>query len=285
MAAVTDLSDLVNRMTGGNSGTPEFPFLFIDQRIGAAAATAPVAGRFSSMWRYNNTQGGGGAIPPTTAAAPTRATQGALPFTNPGGGRQKWRTGFAFASCFGASGIVTLYDRLLHISGLSGTSISAQTVGGSLTRYASGSASVGNQIWIEINTIIGTTGTTITASYTNQAGTSGRTTQAAPIGATNAREAERMIPLPLQDGDTGVQEVASVTLAGTTGTAGDFGVVIVRPLSSISLQNVGAWTTDDAISGMPGMPEILTDACLALMYLSGSATAMGGWLSYGMVEA
>lgn len=278
MTAFTDLSNLVNNMTGGGSAQPQHPFFWVDNRVGAAAATATIAGRMHSLWTYNKSNGATGAVP-TTVAAPTSATTGAIPFTNPGGGRELHFMGWEGA--LSQQEVVILYDRLLHIGGLSGTSTSAQTVAGTLTRNTGGEA---NQIWIEINGQIGTTATTITASYTNQAGTSGRTTQAVAIGGTNNREVTRIIPLTLQSGDTGVQAVASVTLAATTGTAGDFGVVIARPIAFANNENAGSSFIRDYIAGMPASSVIPADACLALAIMSGSTTAPQGMVGLHLLE-
>lgn len=278
MPAFNDLSDLINRMTGGNSGNPENLFIWIDNRIDSAAATATVAGKWSSLWRYNKTRGGSGAVP-TSAAVPDNATRGGLMQTDPSGGQDKWLLG---QGCIGtAAGAVLLYDRLLHNGGLSGTNTGAQTVGGTLTRNTGGE---GNQIFAEVYTQIGTTATTITASYTNQAGTSGRTTKAVPIGGTGNREAERMLALPLQDGDTGVQAVASATLAGSTITAGNFGITVARSLGLgiVPSSGVGYWR--DYVAGLPGLPEIDTDACLALAFLANSTTAPQLFFAAGFAE-
>ncbi|MDX2073022.1 MAG: hypothetical protein SFX19_01500 [Alphaproteobacteria bacterium] len=267
MAAFNDLSDLINRMTGGNSGNPENIFLCIDNRIDSAAATATVVGKWSSLWRYNKSRGGSGAVP-TSAAAPDNATRGGLMQADPSGGQEKWLLG---QGCFASiAGAVMLYDRLLHNGGLVGTSVAAQTVGGTLTRNTGGE---GNQIWVEIYTAIGTTATTITASYTNQAGVSGRTTKPIAIGGTGNREGERMLPLPLQDGDTGVQAVASVTLAGSTVTSGNFGVTVLKPLGIGMLPSSGIGFWRDYVAGLPGLPKIDTDACLALAMLCNATTA------------
>ena len=53
MAAIADLSDLINRSTGGNSGTPDNLFFFKRARVAGAAATAPIAGRPASLWTYD----------------------------------------------------------------------------------------------------------------------------------------------------------------------------------------------------------------------------------------
>lgn len=278
MSALADLSEIANRITGGNSGTPEHAWHWIDNRVGAAAATATVAGRLSSLWRYNKSNGANGAAP-GAVAAPDRTTLGAMGQANPGGGREKWLLGLE-AAC-NQVGTLLLYDRLLHISGLSGTSISAQTVGGTLTRNTGGA---GNLIAIEVYTQIGASSTTITASYSNTTPTSGRTTKAAAIGNTGLREAERMIILPLQDGDTGVSAVASVTLAATTGVAGDFGVTVMRPLAILSCGGIAMPMLRDFLAGLPNMPEIDTDACLAWAWLPNGTTAPQMLVGPHMVE-
>jgi hypothetical protein len=277
MTAFADLSEVVNRASGGNSGTPEFPLIWIDGRIQAAAAATPVAGRMSSLWQYNKSNGANGAAP-GAVRIPTRATLGALGQTNPGGGRQRWLT--MLDALFSVTGSVIAYDRLLDISGLSGTVTTAQTVGGTITRNTGG---VGNQIWAEIYTQIGATGTTITASYTNQAGTASRTTKAATFGATNAREAQRILVLPLQDGDTGVQSIQNCTVLATTGTAGDFGITMAYPYGNVPAC-LGVSNPRDFLTQQPPLPEIVTDACVAFVWLANSATIPAGYLQVGSME-
>lgn len=279
MGTLTDLSAIINRLTGGNSGNPQHPAFWFDSRIQAAAAVNTVSGQITSLWRYNKTNGANGATP-SAAAVPDRSTLGALGQSNPTGGRQLWLLGLEASITQG--GVLMLYDRLLHNGGLSGTVTTAQTVGGTLTRNTGG---VGNEIWIEIYSAIGTTATTISASYTNQAGTSGRTTPAVAIGNTNLREESRIIKLPLQDGDTGVQAVASVTLAASTTTAGSFGVTIAKPIAMGLCEAVGAAVFRDFVAGLPSLPEIATDACLAFAWLAASTTAPKGMAQLHMVEA
>lgn len=266
MAALTDLSDLINRATGGNSGTPENLWFHKLARDGGASATATIAGRMASLWRYDGQPSAGAT--PTTVAIPDNTTAGGLKQADPGGGRQKWLTQFC-ASGF-VAGTLILYDRLLHIGGLSGTTTTAQTVGGTLTRYTDG---VGNMAWCEIYTIIGTTGTTITMDYTDQDGNSGQTSAAAVIGGTGFREVSRVIMLPLAAGDTGIQAVASVDLAGTTGTAGNFGVTIGHPLAYASIGGAGVSGWQEFVTGLPGLPEIKTDACLSFLWLPNGTAA------------
>lgn len=264
MAAIADLSDLVNRLTGGNSGTPEHIFFTKDARVAGAVAAAAIVGRWISLWEYEGSPSHGAV--PTTGAIPVNTTAGGLQQTDPGGGRQKWCTGMVVAPS--QPGTLTMLDRLFHIGSLSGTTLTAQTVQGdpaspALTRYTDG---VGVKAYVEIYTQIGATPTTLTMAYYNQAGAS-KTSPAVAIGATGLREANRIIPIPLAAGDTGIQSVTSVTLAGSTGTAGNFGVVIARPLVTVCCLGNQAGVRD-LIAGLPSIVEIKTDACLWMMWVS-----------------
>jgi hypothetical protein len=283
MAAITDLSALVNRMTGGNSGTPENLFIYKMPYVANVIDTF-TAGAIYSTWKYDGYPAAGSN--PGAVAAPTKATQGAIPFTNPGGGREKWLVQGTMMS-EGPTDVlgILLYDRLLHIGGLSGTNTGAQTVGGTLTRNTGG---VGNMIFFEIYTPVGTTATTITANYTDQDGNTGQTSGSAVIGgAANGIFTDQnvMVPIPLAAGDTGVRAVASVTLAASTvSTAGNFGITVARPLAWFMLNGRGAIGRDFTV-GPGGMPEIDTDACLAMAMYVGSATEVGFVGMLSTVEA
>ena len=280
MAALTDLSDIINRTTGGNSGAPETIFFFKDSRTFAGAAVAAtVSGRLTSLWQYIGSPTADSSNPSSGVAS--LSTNGAMQITNPAGGTQKWLLGMTGSSS--VAGTLILYDRLAHNSGLSGILDTAQTVNLTPDRYTS-TESAGNQIWLEIYSLIGTTARTVTISYTNQNGTDSRTTPATAIGGTGLREAQRLIQIPLAAGDTGVRSVESVTLSGSTGTAGNFGVVIGRPLIVMPLGVIGTGSVRDLIAGLPGIIEIKTDACLSLQWLANVTAAPQIYGSLHMVE-
>lgn len=276
MTAITDVSDYVNLATGGGSGAPENVFWWKTPYISGTIDTYATTGILYSMWRYDGFPGGGAT--PTTVTAPTSSTTGAMQFTDPGGGRQKWLMSATAAVVPGNLAYLMIYDRLLQIGGLSGTNTSPQTVGGSITRHTGGQ---GNQIWVEINTAVGGTARTITASYTNQSGTSSRTTTAVTFGGSTYQDANQIIQLPLQAGDTGVQAVASVTISATTGTAGDFGVLITHPVAFLPTDETGVAPRSFA-TGMPGLMEVESGACLAVLgyVVSTSPRAVYGALGY-----
>lgn len=270
MAAITDLSDLINLATGGNNGSPDNQWIFKVARVSGAAATAPVVGRTTSLWQYEGSYGAGSA--PTVAEIPTRSTNGAIPFVAPGGSREKWliQTGATSST----TGILLLYDRLFHIGGLSGTSTADQTVQGSpaspaLTRNTGG---VGNMAFYEIYTQIGGTSTTLTMTYTDDAGNASQTTTI-NIGDVGFRNAQTIQRIPLAAGDKGVRAVEKIKLTASTLVAGNFGITIGKPIAYIPLNAAGILGIRDYATGLPGIPSIDTNACLSWMWLASTTTA------------
>ena len=269
MPAITDLSDLINRQTGGNSGTPENIFYHKVPRVAGAAVGNPIIGRGCSFWTYEGMPTGGAV--PTTGSIPTRTTQGAIPFTPATGGRDKYLINTSITPFI--TGVYLLYDRLFHEGGLDATSTAAQTVQGSpatpaLTRYTGGT---GNIAYYEIYTQIGATSRTLTMTYTNQAGTGSRTSTI-NIGATGFREVTRMQRIPLAAGDSGIQSIQEIQLSLSTGTVGNFGITIAQPLAWIPVNVAGTMGWRDYTTGLPGIPVIDPDACLSLMFVAGANT-------------
>ncbi len=261
MTAFASLGEILNRGTGGNSGTPRhLPFYKVQP------GTTAKAGRLISLWGMDGYPGFG-SNPAGSAAYPDNTQAGGMLQADPGGGRQLWLMDMDAGNRTG--GITFLYDRLATFGGLSGTTTSPQTVNlNAITRYTDGA---GNFIACIIDTQIGATARTITASYTDQSGNSGSTTQAIAFGGTGDREANRMIVLPLATGDTGVRAVASVTISASTGTAGAFGVIIGHWLHRVGGTLPGVGNSPTAL--LPGGPvEIKTDACLAFAQQIGTTT-------------
>jgi hypothetical protein len=251
--------------------------------VGGAAGTAPVAGRWSILWQHDGFPSAG-AAPGSTWVNPTNATAGALNVASPGGARQKWMVGAEGAAS--ASGIYMLYDRLAHVSGMSGTVTTAQTGTGtgSVSRYTS-TASAGNQAFVEIYTAIGaTTQAGVTMAYLDENG-SASTTPAFQMGNTGFNEKLRMIPIPLASGDKGISQFTSITLGGSTATAGDFGITILRPLAFLHIVSPGIGAQRDMISGFPSAIEVLSGACLALALLANTTTVPAFFGAVHCVEA
>jgi hypothetical protein len=227
-----------------------------------------VAGRIFSSWR---TAVPVGAQP--TNEAPNNTTLGALPIA----------ASSMTQSIVGARvsllnpGTLLLVDILSHTSGLNATLTTSQTTNlptAALTRQTSGAGVMGALI---IWTQIGTTAANATVTYTNQAGTGSRTGTCL-IGSTPLRTINQVVPFALQEGDTGVRSVESVQLGASTGTAGNFGVILFRPLYAVLATDVsGVLSSAGFLSGnvCGGIPVIDNDACLCGFVISGSNSGLG----------
>lgn len=253
--AITTMDALVAAMATGD----KVPF--------QKATVTGTANAFTSLWLVPGVPGAGSAPPATPGEIPTRSTNGAIAgWTDPAGGQKAYLLGLSIAT--DDPGVYMLYDRLAHMGGLSGTVITAQTVNtAALTRYTDG---IGVEIWVEIYTALGATSRTITATYTNENDVTGRTTTAVTLGATPP--ASRMYPLPLQAGDQGVKSVQSVLLSATTGSAGNFGVTLVKRMADIPIAFPAAFSPRDPFD--LGLPEIASSACLGMIVFT-SVTAVG----------
>ena len=219
------------------------------------------------------------AIPTTSIALDKTSDHSIGPMPAVGSGRLTIMGARLNPSSIGGQAVI-LGDMLNVSGGLSGIVTTAQTTNlptAALTRFTSGEGvMVGLCIWSNI----GSTATTVTISYTNQAGTSGKISTATQIGGSNvANAAGRIIPIPLAAGDTGVRSVESVTLAATTGTAGNFGVCLFKPLAIMAMNDwQGAHAIDAVSSGgfVGALAEVHPDACLSVFGIGNVSQAVGG---------
>lgn len=218
----------------------------------------------------------GAATAPATAAGQTlsRTSVGAMPIPAPSA--QSYISSYEGASS--VAGGYLLADRLVETGALSGTVITAQTVGSvALPARATGATDV--ELWLEVYTALGTTASaSVTASYTNSGGTAGRTATLVGGIPASGGPVNRSYQLALQAGDTGVQSVQSVTVGTSTGTAGAFGVVLRRSLliGVSPSANIG-WTLGYAETDLQILAD---DACVEILYLAtgtGSGTLMGNF--------
>lgn len=220
---------------------------------------------------------------PTTAVVPGNTLAAWQPFVNGTTGRlvvnsidtQGW-----------TPGTYMLCDRLSHQGGLSGTLTTAQTTNlptAALTRYTTGEGVIA---MVSVIQQLGASTTTYTLSYTNQAGTSGKTSVAARIGGAAAdRSTLRTFFTPLAAGDTGVRSVESFTLAATTGTTSQVGISLIKPLLMIQVDNQYITDTANLLNNSMhgGLPEILDDAFLFWVFI-GATTTMTASGSVNLTE-
>lgn len=240
-----------------------------------ASATAEGAGTFHSLWLTAG-QPGAGVAPPLFSAGSgytcSNATQGSIPFTDPGGGSETEL--FKLAGAGATAGTLILYDRLWTCSGFSTVSVLAQNVttpGTIPSRDANGAAlGDGVELWGEVYTAPGATAANWTCTYTNQAGTAGRT--AVYAHPANAETVGQMFRWPLQAGDYGVRAPASFQASVSSGTAGSIGITLMRRLATLPLAapNIAQVLDMAAL----GMPRLYNGTCLALMALC-STTSTG----------
>jgi len=224
-------------------------------------------------------------VAPTTSVAVDSNSDVALgPIPDVTGGNELCVLGGRFNTS-GAGGMaVCVIDLLNHHAGMSGVVTTEQTTNlpsgstAALTRYTSGE---GVMIGLVVYTNIGTTATTVTVRYTNSSGVGNRTSTATTFGGTFFREGATLIPIPLQAGDTGVRSVEGVTLAATTGTTGNFGVSLFKPLGMYALNDATGTMPLDAVStgGVSGQLSLApADACLTLIGMGATAQSINGTL-------
>lgn len=149
----------------------------------------------------------------------------------------------------------------------------------SLPRYSSGE---GVQAFcvVQVPQVASATAT-VTLSYTNSAGVSGRTSTFNLFGSTNignlcnigntSSVAAALTPfIPLQSGDKGIRSIQSVSVS--TGIGGFINIVLCKPIFTLQLleQNTVAEKVFFKESGT--LPEVQPGAFLQFLTLRGSAT-------------
>jgi hypothetical protein len=131
----------------------------------------------------------------------------------------------------------------------------------------------GNEIWIEVTTAF-LTGNNwqVQVTYTNSAGTSGRTSIVSAAQAAAALTLGKMFQLALQAGDSGVQKIDSVivTNGATAMTAGNFNVLILRRLYQNRITVANGSVTSDLLG--TGAPEVFQTSALILQIQADSTS-------------
>lgn len=210
----------------------------------------------------------------TAGVVPTDATAGCPTITDFAGGA----TGYLAQVDFGntVASRIKIFDMLWKAGAYAFTGATTTvTAPPSYSSRMPGGDYGDTQIWIEVSTAFATgTAWTVSVTYTNQSGTTGRTTPALATMAAAALTLGRMYQLPLQAGDTGVQKIESVivTNGGTAMTAGAFNVLVLRPLWSGRVRIANDGDTHDFTK--TGMPQLFQDSAL-IVAISADSTAMG----------
>lgn len=194
----------------------------------------------------------GAAVAPTPGAAGAALTSyaGQIPIPVASGNThlsQFW--GVSSAN----GGAIMLADRLWHNSGIVVTTTTAQTINSVAwpARDKNGSTNgEGVYIGLEISTATGAGASVISISYTNSAGTAGRTGTAIPLYAASSIAGSFYI-FGLQAGDTGVRSVQTYT-STVSMTSGVVHLVAFRYLATLPLTAAAVPSIMDAVTG--GLP-------------------------------
>lgn len=259
--------------------------------VDKASIANAVAGQFMSLWRATG-QPAQAAIPGTTPAIPTKATLGAMDFTNQTAPAKSYLGQIALASSNSAQS-PEVHDRVAHMGGLVLNVTTAQNITGldlsgsglNLGADRRGAANYSDiQWWLEVYTDGGATASNATINVTYDDGSTGNLNVQA-VGGT--LRAGRMIPLtpliPTAQQGKFIRGVNSVTLSASTGTAGNFGFTAtrVRTYTPLPLAN----KTENFNWADLGAPEIFNDSCLFIMMLVSTTTTGtlkgGGKIAHG----
>lgn len=127
-------------------------------------------------------------------------------------------------------GRVVLFDRLYVAGAYNFNAASSLTGQPSFASRVPNANYSGLELWVEFVTTF-TGPPTITVGYTNESGVNSRSAQIAPI----TPSAVTAIAFPLQSGDSGIQQVNSVTCTGST--AGTFNVMVLRRLADFWIRS------------------------------------------------
>lgn len=286
----TSIDDLVSSITGG-----KFTRIDFNKITGAAAYTA---GRWYDMSALSGT-------PIANAWAGTSLTytpcdestgNGTQIFGMRHGGNVTPDTkhvlnGSAItAVATGVPAQLMLVDMCGYWPGLNMNTLSAQTLSGTPSlRYTNG---VGVRAALVITTTTGASAHNVAISYTDQDGNTGNT-----LPVTVACTASAITPhithsgtaannygpfLPLASGDTGIRNVASVTLSAASG-AGTAALVLYKPILTIPLTTASVASERDFLNQIPSLPEIKDGACLTWLLFTGAAVGASTNF-YGSVE-
>jgi len=273
------MDDLINQMTSGKFSRADW------NKLTGAAAYA--AGRWYDMSNLNGTPvanaWAGTALAWRTCDEATG--NGTQIFGIPHGGNVSPDTKHILnvsavtAVATGVPAQLMLVDLQGYWPGISNNSAVAQTLTGTPSlRYTNGAGC--RLFWVQ-TAAAGATAQNIALSYSNTVPTSGRAlpvtvamTASAIAGhiSHSGTAANNYGPfLPLASGDTGVSNVASVTMsAANTGTGA---LCLARPLLTLPITTASVAGERDLLNQIPSLPQVKDGACLVWLYFAGAATA------------
>lgn len=260
------------------------PHLRVGYLKSTALAAGTVQGSFVSYWSTVGLPGAGSNNPGniTTGVVPTDSTAGALTLPVIAAGQTMYLSqahcNTPSSSANNVSGFV-LYDRLWHAGQFSASSLGTTTLTPTaLTRP--NSTGLQTEVWLECAVAGSASATTVSLSYTNSSGTSGRTASGLEdITTLTSDKVGNIHRFVLAAGDYGVQSIQSITFGGATNAAGKWNLIILRRVATLlacPFVSFGCIGMLDAFH--VGLPQVYANACLAWMGPSSSASNVPGGL-------
>jgi hypothetical protein len=260
-----------------------------------------VAGRWNDTSLLNTAPGPVNTYPATNGALTWVNCNSSSEFAIPVGDDVDEANGFTKHIIFGSAltavstgvpAVLMLVDLQGYYPEISLTTNSPQTLSGTPSlRYATGD---GLKIYPVVTAASDTTTPTLSLSYTNQGGTSGRSLShtltmlaSAPVatlyhhGPTTSNFGAGAF-LPLQNGDTGVQSIETVTLSAA-GTQGSIALCVAKPLITIPIVTISNSVERDFVNQLTSLPRVQNGACLVWLYYSGAAAVINSNF-YGSLE-
>lgn len=242
-------------------------------RVIAKGVTATlVAGRPSSLWSLGGSPGAGAfdnTLNGVVLSSSSTIPNGAIPHVDPVSGNAYLARLQASAT---QAGTLLLMDRLWHNGGYTITSTAAQnsTTPTWPARDANGATSGdGVLLALEVSAAAGAAAPTITVSYTNQAGTAGRTGTNV-LATANSPAIGVLYFIGLQAGDTGVRSVQSLTLS-VSWVSGTINLVAYRMLAALELAGPQFPNAVDALTS--GMPRLFNGTVPWMAFVPNTTTA------------
>lgn len=230
-------------------------------------------GLMTSYWVAGGNPGSG--TIPSSPATCSASTAGGIPIQSPINNQSLYLARFSATTTNGVG--IDIVDRLAHMGGLSGIVTTTQAVNLDLSALLSvdniavrrGRSDWSNVQWfLEWYVATGSTSTTITVSYTDHNGVSGKTTTVTTNGITRTGHMLRIVP----NGTDYIRSVDSVTLSTSTGTAGNFGVFAFVEKGSIGLGSSAQQLAERDWAQL-GLPVIEANSCLQFINYNITTTA------------
>ena len=151
-------------------------------------------------------------------------------------------------------------------------------------RYPNGE---GLRLFVASYATMGANAPTMQVTYTNSAGTTGKTTTSGIVSTASATSgiilnsgnaANKVGPfLNLAAGDTGVKDIESLTWGGTAHASGSVFIGLCKPLCMpIPVPATGLYNMVDFVNTLPSLPQIRNGANIQfLVFATGATTAAG----------